>query len=153
MNQRFRLLIAIVGGSAAAALLVAVVTCLVGFTAGGLGQALFWLAAAGMWALGYFAIALTASSTIGLAWHAFASRRRWTNVHAYWVPGALFGASVPAAALLLPLLVSGATPYSDITISLAQDLGGIGFFLGTATGFFVWFIRRPDRDDAASKPA
>jgi hypothetical protein len=90
--------------------------------------------------------ALVVAATVGLLWHARSKARGWTNVHIYWVPGALVG-------LLLPLSVVLVT-WDHTILSTTEGLGKFlapiacpfGAALGGLTGYFFWLIRRPDRD-------
>jgi hypothetical protein len=87
------------------------------------------------------------SATIGLAWHSFATSRGWTNVHAYWIPGAAFG-------LALALIVVRPPPPNDVFPLAATSVAAAyiyGVAQGGLTGLGAWLLRRPDRD--TSNPA
>lgn len=93
--------------------------------------------------IGSTIVAVLVSSTIGLAWHAFASRRGWTNVHAYFFPGLLVGIAPPLMMFLWPVIATG--QWLDTYLSLWTMLMIYGASLGGLTGIFAWAIRRPDR--------
>lgn len=94
-------------------------------------------------ALGLFAALLVlsglVSATVGLAWHAFASRHGWCSVHAYWVPALMVGAVAAAAPM-------GSSLASGDYLALALILSALGATLGGISGLVAWLIRRPDRD-------
>jgi uncharacterized membrane protein YfcA len=76
-------------------------------------------------------LSLAIASTLGLAWHAFATRRNWTGLAFYLAPAAIVG-------------VLGGLMASSGTSQLW--MGAYGALLGALTALFAWLIRRPDRD-------
>lgn len=93
--------------------------------------------------IGSVIVVALVSSTIGLAWHAFASRRGWTSVHAYVFPGLIVGIAPPLAMFFWPMIATQQWlgDYVDIWTMLMI----YGASLGGLTGIFAWAIRRPDR--------
>lgn len=129
---------ALAGGSIAAAAVVGGgVSLLSAFSSSDFGAAL--VSALLFVAINAGACFLVAS-TIGLGWYVLVKPLGWTNVHAYWIPAALLGAMIPLI-LLLP---------GSASASLIAPLTAYGAALGGFTGFFVWRIRRPDRDAPAN---
>jgi len=119
-------------------------------TTGSSGVAVNFTFAAMMFA-STWAFAALAAGTLGLAWHAIAVRRGWTNWFAYTLAGVLLGAALPAA-LTAPIWIAEIiNPPMELwgrAFSLIATV--VGAFVGLLTALFAWLIRRPDRD--ASNP-
>lgn len=87
--------------------------------------------------------ALVATATLGLGWHAIASRRGWGSRRHYWLPGLAIGAIVGAAISLTSLVDFGLAwwPWALIGTVYAS-------VRGCFTGLYAWLILRPDRAPA-----
>jgi hypothetical protein len=90
-------------------------------------------------------VAAIVASTLGLAWHALATRLGWRSVHAYWPP-ALFVGVAPPQVIFLPTVLSPNAMYDWTELWIQMSVYGAA--LGGLTGLFAWLIRRPDRDAA-----
>ncbi len=102
-----------------------------------------WRSFASWGGLAFVATALVAS-TIGLAWHAFASARAWRGAHAYWLPALIVGLIAPALIVLWPALKGEGWMPGMLSAGFVLTLCGAS--LGGFTGLFAWIIRRPDRE-------
>jgi hypothetical protein len=90
------------------------------------------------------------SLTFGAAWHAYAQSRGGTSAYAYIAPLAAIGLVV--AFLVLALWFSprpGAWSRRLPQILWLTAYGGVAAGL---TGFYLWALRRPDRDANPSTP-
>lgn len=84
---------------------------------------------------------LIANFSLGLAWHAYARRRKIVHPAIHVVAGAVLGACVGA---LLGLVVSWREP-DAMSWNLAT-FSIVGLSYGALAAGAFWLIRRPDRD-------
>jgi hypothetical protein len=132
---------AIVGGAASSSALTTVVLLLI--VGPGYSSYVDALGPMIMWFLMMSLLTAVVAGTVGLAWHAFASRNNWRSVFAYIVPASLAGGVVPLSFLLGAL---GQGPVGETVWAMLAIYGAVQ---GGLTGFFAWLIRRPDRDQVS----
>ena len=102
-----------------------------------------------------FLVVLAVNSTAGLAWHSFASRRAWRDVHFYWLPGAGAGCLV-GLAIVSAFFVAKSSRHISNAGAQTDDAGlfiANMALVGGLAGLVAWLIRRPDRDANPVKPA
>lgn len=82
--------------------------------------------------------------TLGLAWHAIATRNNWRSWPAYVIAGACGGALV-------------ALPLDLLTTQQIEAEGYPGYIsaaaIGAITALVLWWLRRPDRDTSRAAHA
>jgi hypothetical protein len=143
-----KVLIALLAGSAASAVIVTAVFALLHISTSDARSPDFLQAMASFAALASLAN-LFVASTIGLFWHAYARVFGLKGLAAYVLPAIAVGALL---ALTLILVTESRAPLPRYD-SLVGDvtLISVGAALGGFTALFAWLIRRPDRD-AANPP-
>jgi hypothetical protein len=91
------------------------------------------------------------SLIFGLAWHAYAQSRGWTGAYSYIVPLAAIGLVI--AFLVLSLWFSPRPGAWSRRLPQMLWLTAYGGVAAGLTGFYVWALRRPDRDANPGKRA
>lgn len=142
-----KVLLALLGGSAASAFITTLVLTIHNIAASD-GQSDLLSAMMGFALLAFFANLLIAS-TIGLLWHVYARVFGLTHLLAYVLPAIALGAGLVLVFIEVigtnePELNEGTKFGHLLLLALGASLGGL-------TALFAWLIRRPDRD-AANPP-
>ncbi|MGQ0531903.1 MAG: hypothetical protein ACT4OF_04320 [Caulobacteraceae bacterium] len=137
-----RFSIAMLGGSAASAAIIAAAVTILNLP---------YASTFPVWLSMGFAANVLVAGTIGLAWHSYAYNRGWRSVWFYVLAAWAVGFAIPLALFAVPALINGeffgtALPFLSMIACL------IGGSLAMLTALFAWLIRRPDRDPQPNPP-